>query len=101
MYSSASQLLGVELSEDFVRLQKKIVEKYRLNDRVQVTGGLMMVLTHSSHSGELFSQVHFVLYIFQVLQADICTQDVLLQSVDILIMNNVFEFFMEPIKQVR
>ncbi|XP_008312842.1 uncharacterized protein LOC103381983 [Cynoglossus semilaevis] len=71
VYSSASQLLGVELSEDFVRLQKKIVEKYRLNDRVQV------------------------------LQADICTQDVLLQSVDILIMNNVFEFFMEPIKQVR
>ncbi|XP_058471826.1 uncharacterized protein zgc:109986 isoform X2 [Solea solea] len=71
VYSSASLLLGVELSEEFVRLQNNMVEKYRLNDRVQVV------------------------------QADICTQVTLLQNADVLIMNNVFEYFMEPKEQVK
>uniref|UniRef100_A0A1A8J7G7 Methyltransferase type 11 domain-containing protein n=1 Tax=Nothobranchius kuhntae TaxID=321403 RepID=A0A1A8J7G7_NOTKU len=71
LYSSASQLLGLELNEDFVRLQNEILQKYRLTDRVQV------------------------------LHADVCTQDVLLQSADVLVMNNVFEYFMESSEQVR
>ncbi|KAF7651680.1 hypothetical protein LDENG_00107230 [Lucifuga dentata] len=57
LYSSASRLVGVEISQEFVRLQKLMVEKYRFSDRVQV------------------------------LHADISTQDVLLQNSDVLIMN--------------
>ncbi|XP_067469548.1 uncharacterized protein zgc:109986 isoform X1 [Thunnus thynnus] len=71
VYSSASQLVGLELSEEFVRLQNDVLQKYRLTDRVQV------------------------------LHADVCTQDVLLQNADVLVMNNVFEYFMEPSEQVR
>ncbi|XP_028996009.1 uncharacterized protein zgc:109986 isoform X2 [Betta splendens] len=71
VFSSASQLIGLELSEEFVQLQNDILLRFRLNDRVQV------------------------------LHCDVCTQDVLLQNADILIMNNVFEFFMEPSEQVR
>ncbi|KAF0043778.1 hypothetical protein F2P81_002936 [Scophthalmus maximus] len=71
VYSSASQLLGLELSDDFVRLQNNMLHKYRLNDRVQV------------------------------LQADVRTQDILLQNADVLVMNNVFEYFMEPNEQVN
>uniref|UniRef100_A0A2I4AJ46 Uncharacterized protein zgc:109986 n=1 Tax=Austrofundulus limnaeus TaxID=52670 RepID=A0A2I4AJ46_AUSLI len=70
VYSSASRLFGLEVNEDFVRLQNDIVHKYKLCDRVQV--------------------VH----------ADVCTQEVLLQSTDVLIMNNVFEYFLESSKQV-
>ncbi|XP_029349747.1 uncharacterized protein LOC115035859 [Echeneis naucrates] len=71
VYSSASRLLGLELSEEFVQLQNKMLHKYRLTDRVQV------------------------------LHTDVCTQDVLLQNADVLVLNNVFEFFMEPEEQVR
>ncbi|XP_051250600.1 uncharacterized protein zgc:109986 isoform X2 [Dicentrarchus labrax] len=71
VFSAASQLVGVELSEDFVRLQEDIVHRYNLSDRVQV------------------------------LHSDVCLQNVLLQNADVLIMNNVFEFFMEPTEQVR
>ncbi|CAB1416290.1 unnamed protein product [Pleuronectes platessa] len=34
-------------------------------------------------------------------QADVCTQDVLLQNTDVLVMNNVFEYFMEPSEQIK
>ncbi|XP_061531846.1 uncharacterized protein zgc:109986 [Phycodurus eques] len=71
VYSSASRLVGVELSEEFVHLQNKMVHKYGMNVRVEV--------------------VH----------ADVCTQDALLQNADVLVMNNVFEYFMEPDEQVR
>ncbi|XP_034051194.1 uncharacterized protein zgc:109986 [Thalassophryne amazonica] len=71
VYSSASQLLGLEVSEEFVRLQNSVVEKYRLYDRVQV------------------------------LHADVCTQAVLLQNTDVLVMNNVFEYFLEPSEQIK
>ncbi|XP_036927234.1 uncharacterized protein zgc:109986 isoform X2 [Acanthopagrus latus] len=71
VFSSASQLVGVELSEEFVKLQNDIIRKYQLTDRIQV------------------------------LHSDVCLQDALLQNADVLIMNNVFEFFMEPREQVR
>nr|XP_057946434.1 uncharacterized protein LOC131140224 [Doryrhamphus excisus] len=71
VFTSASRLVGVELSEEFVHLQNRIVDKYGMSDRVQV--------------------VH----------ADVCTQSALLQSADVLVMNNVFEYFMEPSQQVR
>nr|XP_046268513.1 uncharacterized protein zgc:109986 isoform X2 [Scatophagus argus] len=71
VFSSASQLVGLELSEEFVKLQNNILHKYKLTDRIKV------------------------------LQTDICLQSTLLQNTDVLIMNNVFEFFMEPCEQVR
>ncbi|XP_061750920.1 uncharacterized protein zgc:109986 [Nerophis ophidion] len=71
LFSAASRLVGVELSQDFVDLQNKMVDKYAMRDRVQV--------------------VH----------ADVCTQDCLLQSADVVVINNVFQFFMEPDQQVR
>ncbi|MEQ2232899.1 hypothetical protein ILYODFUR_016213 [Ilyodon furcidens] len=70
VYSSASRLIGLELSEDFVRLQNDILHKYRLADRIQV------------------------------FHANVCTQQVLLQDTDVLIMNNVFEYFIEPSEQI-
>lgn len=39
--------------------------------------------------------------LLQVLHTDVCQQNILLQNTDVLIMNNVFEFFMEPNEQVR
>lgn len=36
VYSSASWLLGLEISEAFVRLQDSMLHKYKLTDRVQV-----------------------------------------------------------------
>lgn len=36
VYSSASRLLGLEISEAFVRLQDSMLHKYKLTDRVQV-----------------------------------------------------------------
>ncbi|XP_041810039.1 uncharacterized protein zgc:109986 isoform X2 [Chelmon rostratus] len=71
VFSSASQLIGLELSGEFVELQDEILQKYKLTDRIKV------------------------------LHTDVCQQNVLLQNADVLIMNNVFEFFMEPNEQVR
>ncbi|XP_042562409.1 uncharacterized protein zgc:109986 [Clupea harengus] len=65
MYSSASRLVGVEISAEFVQLQSMAVEKYGFSDRIQV------------------------------IHADICTQAALLQEADVLIMNNVFEYFLD------
>uniref|UniRef100_UPI003AAD514E uncharacterized protein isoform X2 n=1 Tax=Centroberyx gerrardi TaxID=166262 RepID=UPI003AAD514E len=71
LYSSAARLVGVEISEEFVKLQNATVEKYGFSDRVQV------------------------------LHADVCSQEVLLQNADVLVMNNVFEYFMEPSDQIK
>ncbi|XP_075963393.1 uncharacterized protein LOC142967747 isoform X1 [Anarhichas minor] len=70
VFSSSSQLIGLEISEEFVKLQKNILQKYKMTDRIQV------------------------------LHTDVLLQNVLLQKADVLIMNNVFEFFMEPSEQV-
>ncbi|XP_043119220.1 uncharacterized protein zgc:109986 [Puntigrus tetrazona] len=71
LYSAASQLLGVEISSEFVKLQTMAVEKYGFSDRIQV------------------------------IHADIRSQSALLQNADVLIMNNVFEYFMEPSDQMQ
>lgn len=39
MFSSASQLIGLEISEEFVKLQKDVVEKYQMTDRIKVPTG--------------------------------------------------------------
>ncbi|XP_059566606.1 uncharacterized protein LOC132241691 isoform X1 [Myotis daubentonii] len=71
LYSSALQLYGVELNGDFCQLQEMIIKKYQFTDRIKV------------------------------LHADICTQDSLLQNADVIIMNNVFEHFLDEAEQAR
>ncbi|XP_057716206.1 uncharacterized protein zgc:109986 [Corythoichthys intestinalis] len=71
LFSSASRLVGIELSADFVNLQNKMLHKYGMDARAQV--------------------VH----------ADVCSQDTLLHNADVVVMNNVFEYFMQPEQQVR
>ncbi|XP_033844445.1 uncharacterized protein zgc:109986 [Periophthalmus magnuspinnatus] len=71
VFSSAARLIGLELNEDFVRLQNQVIHKYGFGDRIQV------------------------------LHADFCSQETLIQNTDVLIMNNVFEFFLEPHEQIR
>ncbi|XP_051503131.1 uncharacterized protein zgc:109986 [Myxocyprinus asiaticus] len=71
LYSAASQLVGVEISSEFVKLQTMVMEKYGFSDRVQV------------------------------IHADVRSQAALLQNADVLIMNNVFEYFMEPSDQIQ
>lgn len=36
VFSLSSQLIGLEISEEFVKLQNDIVQKYQLADRVKV-----------------------------------------------------------------
>ncbi|XP_075810629.1 uncharacterized protein LOC142838845 [Microtus pennsylvanicus] len=69
LYSSAAQICGVELNRDFCQLQEMIIEKYQFSDRIKV------------------------------LHADVCTQGPLLQSADVIVMNNVFEYFLTEAKQ--
>nr|XP_040130782.1 uncharacterized protein LOC101964833 isoform X2 [Ictidomys tridecemlineatus] len=71
LYSSAEQLYGVELNGDFCQLQEMVIKKYQFNDRIKV------------------------------LHADICTQGSLLQNADVVIMNNVFEYFLNEEEQAR
>ncbi|XP_030071188.1 uncharacterized protein LOC115478094 [Microcaecilia unicolor] len=71
LYSSAARLQGVEINADFCRLQEMILRKYNFADRIQV--------------------VH----------ADVCTQASLLQAADVIVLNNVFEYFLEEAEQCR
>ncbi|XP_072320473.1 uncharacterized protein [Eucyclogobius newberryi] len=71
VFSSASRLVGVEINQDFVKLQNQVIHKYGFDDRVQV------------------------------LHSDICSQEVLVQNADVLVLNNVFEFFLELQEQIR
>nr|KAF6387540.1 hypothetical protein mMyoMyo1_008032 [Myotis myotis] len=47
----------------------------------------------------MLSSEHLALQ--KVLHADICTQDSLLQNADVIIMNNVFEYFLDEAEQAR
>ncbi|XP_038612692.1 uncharacterized protein LOC119937125 [Tachyglossus aculeatus] len=71
LYSSALQLLGVEMNGDFCQLQQMIITKYHFTDRIKV------------------------------LHADICTQASVLQDADVVVMNNVFEYFLDRPEQDR
>ncbi|XP_023689361.1 uncharacterized protein [Paramormyrops kingsleyae] len=71
LYSSLARLVGVEISSEFIGLQKMVVQKYDFADRIEI--------------------VH----------ADICTQPGLLQSADVVVLNNVFEYFLDQDSQIR
>ncbi|XP_033733727.1 uncharacterized protein LOC117322893 isoform X2 [Pecten maximus] len=64
LYSDASRIVGVELDKKFCELQQKMVEKYKFSDRIEI----------------LHQNVRdYVQY---------------LKDFDVIILNNVFEFFM-------
>lgn len=70
LYSEATRIVGVEISEEFAQLQSMAVAKYGFGDRVQI------------------------------IQADICSQLALVQEADVLVMNNVFEYFRDCNAQI-
>ncbi|XP_073466754.1 uncharacterized protein [Aquarana catesbeiana] len=71
VYSSASKLQGVEINAEFCQLQEKIIKKYDFTARIQVY-----------HS-------------------DICCQPSLLHYADVVVLHNVFEYFLDKEKQIK
>ncbi|XP_069588263.1 uncharacterized protein [Ranitomeya imitator] len=71
IYSFASKLQGVEINAEFCELQEKIINKYNFSDRIQV-----------HHS-------------------DICSQKTLLHQADVVVLNNVFEYFLNKEEQIK
>ncbi|KAL4237046.1 hypothetical protein ACF0H5_005430 [Mactra antiquata] len=63
LYSEAKTIIGVELDPTFCELQSNLIEKYNMSDRIKIVPG------------------------------DILAQTELLQTSDVIIFNNVFEFF--------
>ncbi|XP_040574886.1 uncharacterized protein [Lepeophtheirus salmonis] len=70
-FSNASKIIGIEMNPDLCVLQEQIINKYKLGNRVQVVRGEMTTLP------EVFN------------------------SADVVILNNVFDWFMSPELQVK
>ncbi|MCL4135501.1 UNVERIFIED_CONTAM: hypothetical protein GTU68_009163 [Idotea baltica] len=71
VYTKCKRIIGVELNTDLCQVQQTIVNKHQFQDRVQVIAG------------------------------DVQEQREVIQAADILILNNVFEFFISPAAQAR
>ena len=69
-YSTATKIIGIEINADLCRLQRTIVDKYQLSDRVSV------------------------------LEGDMCSMASVIRTGDVVILNNVFDWFMSPEMQV-
>lgn len=70
-FSKASKIIGVEMNTELCRLQEGIVEMYKLGDRVQIV------------------------------EDDMCNLGELIRTGDVIILNNVFDWFMLPELQVK
>lgn len=70
-FSPIKKIVGVEINSELCDLQQKITEKYRMHDRVEIRC------------------------------ADICSEPTLLEQADIVVLNNVFEFFLSTDQQIR
>lgn len=70
-FSPIKKIVGVEINSELCDLQQKITEKYRMHDRVEIRC------------------------------ADICSEPTLLEQADIVVLNNVFEFFLLMDQQIR
>jgi len=69
-YSGATKILGIEMNSDMCRLQRSVVEKYKLGDRISVLEGEMTSLQEVIRTG------------------------------DVVVLNNVFDWFLPPELQV-
>lgn len=70
-FSAIEKIIGVEINADLCGLQQQIIENYSMADRVEVKC------------------------------ADVCNELTLLKEADIIVLNNVFEFFMPVEEQIR
>jgi len=70
-YSKAAKIIGVEMNTELCRLQGEMVQMHKLEDRVQVVEG------------------------------DMCNLGGLIRTGDVIILNNVFDWFMLPQLQVK
>jgi len=70
-YSKATKIIGVEMNSELCKVQGEMVQMHKLEDRVQVVEG------------------------------DMCTLGGLIRSGDVIILNNVFDWFMQPQLQVK
>jgi len=69
-YSAASKIVGIEINGDLCHIQKDIVQKFELGDRISVMEG------------------------------DMCNMPDVIRSGDVIILNNVFDWFMPPELQI-
>lgn len=70
-FSPIKKIVGVEINLELCNLQQEITEKHRMHDRVEIRC------------------------------ADICSEQSLMEQADIVILNNVFEFFLSTDQQIR
>ncbi|KAJ7383958.1 hypothetical protein OS493_024647 [Desmophyllum pertusum] len=70
-FSTIKKIVGVEINSDLCNLQQDIIEKYSMSDRVEIRC------------------------------ADVCNELTLLKEADIVVLNNVFEFFLPVDEQIR
>lgn len=70
VYSRASKIVGVEMNSDFCKLQREVIRKYNFQDRIEVV------------------------------EDNIMNRPDIVQAADVIVMNNVFEFFMDVERQV-
>lgn len=70
-FSAIEKIIGVEINADLCGLQQQIIENYNMADRVEVKC------------------------------ADVCNELTLLKEADVIVLNNVFEFFMPVEEQIR
>jgi len=69
LYGQFSKLVGIEINQFFVDLQKNIIKKYKMSDRIEIVHG------------------------------DIMKNSNLIEQSDVIYMNNVLEFFQENKEQ--
>jgi len=70
-YSTAEKIVGVEINSDLCKLQKEVVDTFKLSERISVVEG------------------------------DMCDMADLISSGDVVVLNNVFEWFMAPELQIK
>ncbi|KAL7645827.1 UNVERIFIED_CONTAM: hypothetical protein RMT77_002724 [Armadillidium vulgare] len=70
VYTKCKRIIGIELNGDLCQVQQSIISKHQFQDRIQVI------------PGDVMEQVEVV------------------KAADVIVMNNVFEFFINPLIQV-
>jgi len=70
-YSKATKIIGVEINTELCKLQGEIVEMHKLGDRITIVEG------------------------------DMCNLGGIIRTGDVIILNNVFDWFMPPQLQVK
>lgn len=71
VYTNAPKIIGIELNEDLCKIQHQIIEKHKMGDRIEV------------------------------ICDDICKQPEVVKKADVIILNNVFEFFQTEPEQIK